>query len=336
MWLDGIVFIYPSEADALAGAPYGATGFLMQVNPSEGLPPAAGHLYIVTNAHVIESGGEFVRFNIKAGGVSVQQIPHDGWFLHPDGDDLALAPVGPPDALQTANVPFEMAATPDLFETQILGPGDEAFFIGRFVNRDGKSSNIPTARFGSIAQVGGDPIYQSGRGFRQDSILVECHSLSGFSGSPVFAYRAANIRTGANLVASTHLRSAPDDSLWVHPQLAQVYLIGVDWGSDPWTADVRDKGTDKPVRNEYVRASSGMACVVPAWKLRGALDHPDLIEFRRVRENIWRSMSAEEEKAAMDSAIPPESPEPFDRDSLMANLDKATHVIPPAESAPEG
>jgi hypothetical protein len=290
-WLDGIVYIYPSEAEARAGGPVGATGFLMSLDPSPGLPASVGHLYIVTNAHVFERGGRWVRFNLHEGGTDVQEIRTDGWFPHPDGDDLVLAPWGDTKgALKTSHVSFGMAATPDLFEEhQQLGPGDEAFFIGRFIHRDGKTENTPTARFGAIAQVGGDPIVQRDRnGFKQESILVECHSLSGFSGSPVFAYRSANIRSGQQI---TEMLGRDDDTdLWVAPQYARVYLLGVDWGSDPWMEDVRDKRTDSPVNNEYVRAPSGMAHVVPAWSLRGALDHPGLVELRGLREEYWRTV----------------------------------------------
>ena len=63
-WLDAIVNIYPSEGLAMAAEPYGGTGFLMSIDPSPGLPPSAGHLYIVTNAHVVEHNGGWVRFSL--------------------------------------------------------------------------------------------------------------------------------------------------------------------------------------------------------------------------------------------------------------------------------
>jgi hypothetical protein len=299
-WLDGIVYIYPSEAEAETAGPYGGTGFLMSVDPSPGLPPWAGHLYIVTNHHVVMGGDRWVRFNLLEGGIDIRKVPAKEWCPHPAGDDLALTPFGDVrGALKIAHVPFKMAVTADLFEAQLLGPGDEAFFIGRFIHRDGKASNTPTARFGSIAQVGGDPIVQSERGrFEQESILVECHSLGGFSGSPVFAYRSASIRAGQEI--SEMLGREDDTDLWVTPQYAQVYLLGVDWGSDPWREDVRDKTTDRSVGNEYVRAPSGMSHVVPAWKLRGALDHHDLVQIRQVRENLWRNTNDEQDRPVID------------------------------------
>ncbi len=56
-WLDAIVYLYPSEEAANSGAPYGGTGFLMTVDPAPGAACRLGHLYAVTNAHVIEGGG---------------------------------------------------------------------------------------------------------------------------------------------------------------------------------------------------------------------------------------------------------------------------------------
>jgi len=279
---------------------------------------------------VIEGGCKTVRVNTHEGGFRTIDGDRMGWFLHPDGDDLAVAPLGINSALlKVAYVPFEMAVPREVIDGGVLGVGDEAFFIGRFVYRDGKIMNTPTARFGSIAQVGGDPIVQKERqGFRQESFLVEAHSLSGFSGSPVFAYRGARFAPHAedSSVAS------------IVPQVgSRVYLLGVDWGSDPWTADVLDANTHKAVNPaEYVRASSGMSLIVPAWKLRGALDHPDLVEFRRIREGLMRHQQPDEgrEAAVLDSAT---GPTPFSRDDFDDALGRATRlVIPPDESVPEG
>jgi len=297
-WLDAIVYLYPSDEAADSGAPYGASGFLMTVDPAPGLPPASGHLYVVTNAHVIEGGCDVLRVNTHAGHHYTMPMSRDGWFLHPDGDDLALAPLGLNKALlRYTYVPFEMAVPKVIMDDGHLGIGDEAFFIGRYVYRDGRASNTPAARFGAIAQVGGDPIFQKERGFRQESILVEAHSLSGFSGSPVFAYRGARFAPA----------EGDPNRASIIPQVGtRVYLLGVDWGSDPWTADVLDKGTHEAVEpGQYVQASSGMSMIVPAWKLRGALDHPDLVRFREIRETLMREVMDQPEyagNAQMDTA----------------------------------
>ena len=295
-WLDAIIYLYPTEMAAQLSEPFGGTGFLMSVDPTPGLPPQAGVLYAVTNAHVIEGGCPVIRINTHDGGFDVMPIQPDGWFLHPDGDDIALAPIGPGPWLKYTHVPFDMALPKAIVDAGDLGVGDEAFFIGRFVYRDGTALNTPTARFGSIARVGGDPIPQQGRGRSQESILVEVHSLSGFSGSPVFAYRGATFAPHAD---------DPNRASIIPEFGSRVYLLGVDWGSDPWTAEVRDASTSRPVASrEYVQAPSGMSMVVPAWKLQGALDHPKLIEFRQIKEQLMKDKEADKDQGAaiMDMA----------------------------------
>lgn len=296
LWLRSIVYLYASEADAHTGSPLGGTGFLMSMDPSPGLPMNRGHVYVVTAAHVIEGGCTIPRVNTQTGRARPHSIGK--WICHPDGDDVAVAALELAADMEHACVPFEMAVPPKIFDDERLSPGDEAFFIGRFAFRDGKTTNTPTVRFGSIAQIGGDPVRQERRsGVRyQESILVECHSLSGFSGSPVFAYRGAHIRGDDN----------DPNTASIVPQVGnRVYLLGVDWGSDPWTADVRDKSTGKRVEpREYVSASSGMAMVVPAWKIQTILDDPCFVKARKEREDELRKKleSTDPDPAVMDSA----------------------------------
>jgi hypothetical protein len=64
--------------------------------------------------------------------------------------------------------------------------GDEVFMIGRFMARDESGLNAPIARFGHLASSGVEIIKQDRGGFPQESFLVEVHSISGFSGSPIF------------------------------------------------------------------------------------------------------------------------------------------------------
>jgi hypothetical protein len=68
-----------------------------------------------------------------------------------------------------------------------VGPGDEVFMVGRFVSREGKEKNTPAVRFGSLAMVPresfGEEQVSSGEHF-----LVNCRSIFGYSGSPVFVF----------------------------------------------------------------------------------------------------------------------------------------------------
>ena len=67
--LNSIVYLYRDEEEAETGAEVGGSGFLL-VTPSRARlvsPNArrATHIYVVTNAHVIESGSSVVRVNLK-------------------------------------------------------------------------------------------------------------------------------------------------------------------------------------------------------------------------------------------------------------------------------
>jgi hypothetical protein len=68
-----------------------------------------------------------------------------------------------------------------------IGPGDDVFVVGRFINREGKQKNIPSVRFGNIAQMPGEPLFLDD-GKELECFLIEGRSISGFSGSPVFIH----------------------------------------------------------------------------------------------------------------------------------------------------
>jgi len=276
-----------------------------------------------------------LRINTTGGGFDVINSTASDWNPpHPEGDDVAIAPIGGLNAqtFRYSYIPIEMAATPEMFADEALSPGDEAFFIGRYIDHEGKTMNTPTVRFGTIAQQGGDPVWQGPRNRYQESILIEVHSLSGFSGSPVFAYRGARIGRAEGL---------PENAVNVIGQggvASRVYLLGVDWGSHPWQADVLDPVTNRPEQPpRIVKASSGLAMVVPIWKLRHLLNDPKYVALRaQAEEAALKYEQMADTGAVMDSAEPMEVHH-FDRQDFMDSLGKATRrVTPPDESSPEG
>lgn len=105
-------------------------------------------------------------------------------------------------------------------------------------------------------------------GCRQESFLVEARSLAGYSGSPVFVYKSA----GMDL-----------DTGEVKPHVsASVFLLGVDWchlsKRDPVLED--DKKT-RVQPSKWVRQNTGMAGVIPAWKIAELLNDSEVLELRR-------------------------------------------------------
>ena len=138
--------------------------------------------------------------------------------------------------------------------------GADVHTVGRFVNHEGVQKNQPVVRFGNIAALPGDKIKQDG-GHWQLSYLVEGHSMSGYSGSPVFV----DTRGGS-----------PYDSV------PTVSFLGVVWGHLLDVQPVRQRG--EPPHGSFVEGNSGMMGVVPAWMLRELLDAPVFLQAREAEE----------------------------------------------------
>jgi hypothetical protein len=73
--------------------------------------------------------------------------------------------------------------------------------------------------------------------------------------------------------------------------------LGVDWGH----LTVEEAASDEFGSKIRIRGNSGMACVVPAWKLRSLLDAPELIEQRQRGEEYLKKDA--ELVAALDASI---------------------------------
>ena len=125
----------------------------------------------------------------------------------------------PDEKYKYADIHFDMLFSSEQVVDINLGPGDEVFLVGRFINSEGKQRNIPTLRFGNISQMPIEPIEQtrvSGKRL-QESFLVEARAISGYSGSPVF--------TMLMKLYSRQGGSGPTD-----PPADVIRLLGVVWG----------------------------------------------------------------------------------------------------------
>jgi hypothetical protein len=183
-WLDSVVYLYPSEEAAERGERAGATGFIVSVPPQdEIIDKDLGHHYIVTNAHTVEKRQSVVaRINTTSGGYDVLTIPRSEWETAPSGEDVAAAVLDVEwKRHRYASVNQSMMLTPELQRHWDFGPGDEVFFIGRYIDHEGKTHNVPTVRSGIISAFPVEPINQPERQYQQESILVEARSLSDFT-----------------------------------------------------------------------------------------------------------------------------------------------------------
>ncbi len=272
-YLDCVIYLYPDARSAEAGERVGGSGFLVGIM-SEGLPTDFVFLYAITNRHVIERGSRVLRMKPRDGGIDVLDLDERSWVYHPDGDDLAACLVSfDPKAYKFSFVWRRDFVDKNLVADMNIGPGDEAFLVGRFINHEGRQQNLPTARFGCIAQMPNEPIVQD-TGFRQESFLVEVRSIGGYSGSPVFVF-----------IPPASLREGIKD--WVPLKIMRghgPWLLGVDWGHiNDWEPIRNERG--EPVNQtapkaQHVKMNTGMAAVVPAWKLAELLDSGPLAEYR--------------------------------------------------------
>ena len=275
--VDAVVYVYP-DADSARRDELGGTGFLVGITITG--DSVTTYCYVVTNRHIVVGRPEpVIKINLIHGGRDEIAVPQYLWHYHPDQDDVALASVGLSTQQHRLSAVLESDfCTRQVAETENVGIGDDAYFLGRFRPLGGTESrddrNLPTLRFGNVS---GGPvrIRQSDTGVLQESYLVEARSLSGYSGSPVFVSPTHRSRymSGQPIPLSPH---------------SQSYLLGIDWGhlEDEW----RVRESDGTLHGEgwFVRANSGMMCVVPAWKVEEVLNLPDVVREREDELNRWR------------------------------------------------
>jgi hypothetical protein len=273
--LDCAVYLYASERDAVEGAGFGGSGFLVGVQVGwdrDGWTVSNSarthHIYAVTTSHVVEDGNSVVRLNTREGATKVIDLPPESWIHHPSGDDIAIAPIEPDREMHKfkyLGVGLGMFVTKERLKDCAIGPGDETFAVGRFVARDERQSNAPIVRFGHVSGLGTEFIDQGEHrsNFKQESFLVESHSISGFSGSPVFVWipleRTVKFR-------DPEMKSKFRREVRSYQHAPREYFLGVDWG--------HLEDTSPP----------GMAGIVPAWKLTEVLSTPEVVEMRQRKE----------------------------------------------------
>ena len=325
--LKAVIYLYESEDAANSGAP-GGSGFLV------GEPcviPEAVFLFAVTNAHVAKPCPVVRTAGPRDKRVFVRK--ESDWHRHPEGDDVVVTPIGfaPKDArdFYLDYVPREWFVTPDNFihashdvndpqtgglplslltseydwDYQPLGwpfgPGEEVVMLGRFLGYDGTDENKPAARFGHLAMAPTVPIKHPW-GFTQPSFLIECRSVSGYSGSPVFIYRVQTTLS-AGLVAIGADRG----------KASLPRFLGIDWanldrvGHNDYAIDWAESAADASFPRR-----SGMMVAVPAWRLAELLDSKEVQDVKKKDE--------EEAKQAAEGVNLDFEPSEFDEFQTLA------------------
>jgi hypothetical protein len=242
-----------------------------------------GTVYAVTARHVIEqvkarSDGRkmYLRLNLTDGTAAPGYLPSlDIWKFHPTDDrvDVAVAEVGWTFNLDHLAYPMESFATSEVVAAQSIGLGDDVFVTGLFSSRIGDRRNIPIIRAGNIAAMPEEPV-PTELGNAQ-AYLIECRSIGGLSGSPVFAH------LGTTRIVTNG--ETQDVEIFGGP--ARLFLLGLMHGHFAMTPSYKKVSADK-ARDEI---NMGIAIVVPADVIREVLYQPELIAKRQaVAERVAR------------------------------------------------
>jgi hypothetical protein len=281
MMLRCAIYLYMTVEDAENSEKEGGSGFIAAWPFSPGMSSDWAHLYAITNSHVIVEGkAPVIRVNDKQGGKCVLPFRAEDWTLHPNRDDVAVCPLAiNSDTHNIAAVSVEHFVTKESVSAHYVGIGDEVCMASRLSHLAGKEQNLPIVRFGHIAMLPIEPVTNP-LGIRQESFLIETLSLTGFSGSPVFWDEAMPI-------LHTYREECPDLNVAIERRVRPGWLLGMDWGH------LRDK---KPIMDRegypmedagYYEVNSGIATVLPAWKIREVLELPEFVEQRERDEHEW-------------------------------------------------
>lgn len=264
-YLKCVVYIYPSEEEACSSRDkrMGASGFIV----TRPCPVHKGHVfaYLVTNRHVIIefeknlAEAVFVRINLSNGESDLVSVSLDSWVHYKDDISACRLKLGYPSEYQIIGIGEKNFLCEKEVENLEIGIGDEAFLIGRHSGHEGRLINTPVARFGCISMMPLDPVSHPDPNIAyQESFLVEIKSLSGFSGSPVFVHiPKGSIRPFDGGLGEMVDRLPPK-------------LLGINWGHLSENYSILEGGIPS---GKSVSINTGMAVVVPAWKLKKLIHH---------------------------------------------------------------
>jgi len=252
--------------------------------PSEAHAPRS-YLAAVTNRHIIEEEkAPVIRLNTKSGDTDILDFTPESWIFHPDGDDVAVRPIGLNlDHHKFLSIPTKYILTPQLAEDLGIGLGDDLYLAGRYINHEGRQRNIPTVRFGTIAMMNEEPI-QGYQDYMQESFLAEVRTIGGYSGSPVHV-----------ILPRERWDEHPDYKHLSEPGHLQ-WLLGIEWCNVPLTPQPilrRSKGKLHPHPKYFARENTGMSGVIPAWKILDILNLPRLRAMRQKRDEELTAKKAE-------------------------------------------
>jgi hypothetical protein len=269
-------YLYKTRSDAKNGVDYGGTGFFVGV-PSK-VDSTKFHTIAISNWHVAVDGYPIIRVNKRSGGTDILEFDPSEWVFKPKWYDIAAVPVKLDDAVHDVTTAIDtLLLSEDTAKEYDIGPGDDVFMVGRFMDHDGGKMNEPAARFGHISMTP-TAIKQPTKSMLE-SYVIDVHSRTGYSGFPVFVYRT--IVNNLN-----HLFTATSDKFHKPKVVQFLYILGIMWGYFPelWEITKNEKTRKSSAKGlavigQYIEGMSGMSCVVPSWAIRELLGHRKIQNF---------------------------------------------------------
>jgi hypothetical protein len=235
----------------------------------------------------VSGNSPIIRINRDDGPPEIFEFESDEWGFVPGGDGLAVIRVpitGRPRGTHRATcIPSNLFVTPEMIQHEQLGAGEDVFMIGRFVDHDGGSTNMPTVRFGNISAMPTPIALENWP--KRDLYCIDMHSRSGYSGSPVIVFRTF----GQDLSNSDVSNLVSGEIVWNRLKIKLknfIGLLGVHVAQFPETftgKGIRKRGK-KYAREFPIVGVSGMTIVVPAWRITEALEQPKMVRERAVIE----------------------------------------------------
>ena len=132
--LNGVVYLYKTRADAEAGSNKGGTGFIVSL-PS--VTPDRTFLFFVTNWHVaVQQGFPVIRVDKFDGPPDVFEFDCSDWRYLPEYD-IAVIPIRLEETHKFSVVSKLDFLSKEMKEQERIGPGDDVFMVGRFLDHQG-------------------------------------------------------------------------------------------------------------------------------------------------------------------------------------------------------
>jgi hypothetical protein len=249
--------------------------------------------------------GEFsvLRINTHDGKADTFPFEPHEWHASSKYDIAVISLDLIADLHQASVIPVSMFATREVVEEEGIGPGDDVYMLGRFVDHDGEVVNQPAVRFGNISVM--PSIMEQGSHLGMtEAYCIDIHSCSEYSGSPVFMYRTAF--SDLQGTPPEKLRRTPNFGLPLLPASVHKFL-GIHFAQFPEifrmdaasAAQVQTREGRVPLlRGAQIKGLSGMTCVLPAWAVLEVLNEPRLKDERNEGDREAEARLAREGKTS--------------------------------------